>query len=88
MAEFTDIKIFKSKSSGKIKAFVNLTIDGEFVVHGIKIMESDKGLWVAMPSQKNALGEYNDVFHPVTKEARHKLIEAVIEAYQRSYKEH
>ncbi len=85
MVEFTDIRVFRMKNSdGKIRAFVNVTIDGEFVVHGIKVMENEKGLWVAMPSQRSALGEYNDIFHPITKEARVRLIEAVVSAYQRS----
>ncbi len=83
MAEITDVRIYKLMIIGPQKAWAAVTLDGEFAVHGIKVMESEKGLWVGMPARKDARGEYQDIFHPITKEAREKIIKAVLDAYQK-----
>lgn len=83
VAEITDVRIYKTKIVGKQKAFVAVTLDGEFTVHGIKVMEKDDDtLWVSFPARKDASGEFRDIFHPITKEAREKINRAVLEAYE------
>ncbi|MEM2925122.1 MAG: SpoVG family protein [Methanocellales archaeon] len=78
-----NVKVYRVRSENRaLRAYVNATIGNEFAVHGIKVMENEKGLWVAMPRQKDAAGEYRDIFHPITKEARDRLIEAVLNAYR------
>ncbi len=84
MAQITDVRIYKLKIVGPQKAWAAVTLDGEFAVHGLKVMENEKGLWVSMPARKDAKGEYQDVFHPITKEARERIIKAVLEAYQKA----
>ena len=64
-----------------MKAVVSVTIDGEFVVHDIKVIDGDKGLFVAMPSRKASDGEYKDIAHPITSATRQLLQNAIIEAY-------
>ena len=68
----------------KLKAIVNATLDSSFAVHGIRIFDSEKGLFVTMPSQKTATGEFKDVFHAVNNEARKKLVNAVLAEYEKS----
>ena len=64
-----------------MKAVVSVTIDGEFVVHDIKVIDGDKGLFVAMPSRKASDGEYKDIAHPITSATRQLLQNAIIDAY-------
>lgn len=74
----------------KVKAIASVNIGNAFAVHGIRVIESDKGLFVSMPSnsyQKNGKTEYNEIFHPVTKEARTELESHVIEAYEQKLQE-
>ena len=61
---------------------VNITLDDEFVVHDIKVIEGEKGLFIAMPSKKSADGEYRDIAHPITQECRKMFEDAVLEAYK------
>lgn len=61
----TDIRVRRIANEGKMKAVVSVTIDGEFVVHDIKVIDGDKGLFVAMPSRKASDGEYKDIAHPI-----------------------
>lgn len=87
MAEITDVRIYKLKIVGPQKAFATVTLDGEFAVHGIKVMERDDGtLWVSFPARKDVSGEFRDIFHPVTKEAREKISTAILEAYEKESK--
>jgi len=88
MANVTNVKIYRTESSGKQqksqqKAWVDVTFDNQFVVHGLKVMEGEKGLWVTMPSRKNSNGEFKDVFHPITKEAREMLIDSILAEYKK-----
>jgi len=64
-----------------MKAVASITIDGVFVVHDIKVIEGDKGLFIAMPSKKAADGEFRDVAHPINSETRDSLQKLVLEAY-------
>ena len=61
----TDVRIRKIEKEGKMKAVVSITIEDAFAVHDIKIIEGEKGLFIAMPSRRNAEGEYRDVAHPI-----------------------
>jgi stage V sporulation protein G len=83
MVEISDVRIYKTKIIGPQKAFAAVTLDDEFAVHGIKVMENERGLWVSMPARRDAKGEFRDVFHPITRGAREKIINAVIEAYEK-----
>ena len=77
--QITDVRIRKVEKEGKMKAVVSITIDEEFVVHDIKIIEGEKGLFIAMPSRKAADGEYRDIAHSDTRDRIQKLI---LEKYQ------
>ncbi len=83
--EITDIRIFRIIGSDKVKAYANVTLGGEYAVHGVKVMERDDGsLWVSMPRQRSASdGQWRDVFHQITSEARERLYPAVLDAYER-----
>ncbi len=80
--QITDVRIRRvTKEEGKMKAFVSITIDEEFVVHDIKIIEGEKGLFIAMPSRKTADGEYRDIAHPINSETRARIQEIILEKY-------
>ena len=80
--EITDIRIRKVDAEGKMRAVVSVTFDNEFVVHDIKIIESQGGLFIAMPSRKTPTGEFRDIAHPINAESRNKLQTAIFEKYQ------
>ena len=61
----TDVRVRKVAKDGKMKAVVSITLDEAFVVHDIKVIEGEKGLFIAMPSRKTADGEYRDIAHPI-----------------------
>uniref|UniRef100_A0A7C3YQM3 Septation protein spoVG n=1 Tax=Geoglobus ahangari TaxID=113653 RepID=A0A7C3YQM3_9EURY len=84
MVEITEVRIYKSKGNGAVKAYASVSLDGEFVVKGIKILESEKGLWVSMPSRKAKDGSYQDIFHPTTREAREKIVNAILKEYKKA----
>ena len=63
----TDVRVRKIAKEGKMKAIVSITVDDEFVVHDIKVIEGDKGLFIAMPSKRSADGEYRDIAHPISQ---------------------
>jgi len=80
--QITDVRIRKVEKEGKMKAVVSITIDEEFVVHDIKIIEGEKGLFIAMPSRKAADGEYRDIAHPINSDTREKIQTLILEKYQ------
>ena len=80
--QITDVRIRKVEKEGKMKAVVSITIDEEFVVHDIKIIEGDKGLFTAMPSRKAADGEYRDIAHPINSDTRDRIQKLILEKYQ------
>ena len=80
--QITDVRIRKVEKEGKMKAVVSITIDEEFVVHDIKIIEGEKGLFIAMPSRKAADGEYRDIAHPINSETRERIQRLILEKNQ------
>lgn len=82
--QITDVRVRKisSKEGNKMKAVVSITLDDEFVVHDIKIIEGDRGLFIAMPSRKTPDGEYRDIAHPINSVTRNKIQRIVLEKYE------
>ncbi len=80
--QITDVRIRKIEKEGKMKAVVSITIENEFVVHDIKVIEGEKGLFIAMPSRKAGDGEYRDIAHPINSETREKLQQLILEKYK------
>lgn len=80
----TDVRVRKITDEGRMKAVVSITIDDEFVVHDIKVIEGDKGLFVAMPSRRMAEGEYRDIVHPINSEARNKIQTIILDTYRQA----
>lgn len=66
--QITDVRIRKITKEGKMRAVVSITLDNEFVVHDIKVIEGEKGLFIAMPSRRSGDGEFRDVAHPINRE--------------------
>ena len=80
----TDVRVRKISKEGKMKAVVSVTIDDEFVVHDIKVIEGDKGLFIEMPSRRSSDGEYRDVAHPINTSTRERLQAVILEAYEKA----
>ena len=80
--QITDVRIRKVEKEGKMKAVVSITIDEEFVVHDIKIIEGEKGLFIAMPSRKASDGEYRDIAHPINSGTRERIQKLILEKYE------
>ena len=85
--KITGVRIRKVAKEGKMKAVVSITIDEEFVVHDIKVIEGEKGLFIAMPSKKIHGGEYRDIAHPINGEMRNLLQEAIVERFEKALDE-
>ena len=80
----TDVRIRKIATEGKMKAIVSVTFDNEFVVHDIKVIEGQNGLFIAMPSRKTPDGEFKDIAHPINTETRERIQGAILEAYEKA----
>lgn len=80
--QITDVRIRKVDKEGKMKAVVSITIDDEFVVHDIKVIEGEKGLFIAMPSRKASDGEYRDIAHPINSKTRDDIQNLILEKYK------
>ena len=78
----TDVRIRKVNDEGKMKAVVSITFDDEFVVHDIKIIEGQNGLFIAMPSRKMGEGDFRDIAHPLVSDTRNKIRDAIFAAYE------
>lgn len=78
----TDVRVGRVAKEGKMKAVVSITIDEEFVVHDIKVIEGEKGLFIAMPSRKATDGEYRDIAHPINSATREKIQNIILEKYE------
>ena len=78
----TDVRVRKVTKEGKMKAVVSNTIDEEFVVHDIKVIEGEKGLFIAMPSRKASDGEYRDIAHPINSNTRERIQKLILEKYE------
>ena len=83
----TDVWVRKVEKEGKLKAIVSITLDNEFVVHDIKVIEGEKGLFIAMPSKKSADGEFRDIAHPINSSTRERIQTTILERYQESLTE-
>ena len=79
--EITDIRIRKVNADGKLKAYVTVTFDESFVVHNVKIIEGDSGVFIAMPSRKTKNGVYKDVAHPINTDFRTVLQDRILDEY-------
>ncbi|MDP4144525.1 MAG: septation regulator SpoVG [Bacillota bacterium] len=81
--QITDVRIRKITTEGKMKAIVSVTFDGEFVVHDIKVIEGQNGLFIAMPSRKTPDGEFKDIAHPINTTTREKIQNAILDEYEK-----
>ena len=79
--QITDVRVRKVAKEGKMRAIVSITLDDEFVVHDIKVIEGEKGLFIAMPSKKTPTGGYRDIAHPINPEVRAMFEETILKAY-------
>ena len=82
--QITDVRVRKVAKEGKLKAVVSITIDDEFVVQDIKVIEGEKGLFIAMPSKKALDGEYRDIAHPINSGTRERIQSTILEKYSQS----
>lgn len=79
--QITDVRVRQITKEGKMKAVVSITLDDEFVVHDIKVIEGDKGLFIAMPSKKTGDGEYRDIAHPINSSTRESIQKIILDSY-------
>ncbi len=80
--KITDVRVRKVAKEGKMKAVVSITIDEEFVIHDIKVIEGEKGLFIAMPSRKASDGEYRDIAHPINSLTRDSIQTMILNRYE------
>ncbi len=85
--QITDIRIRKMEKPSKMKAVVSITIDDEFVVHDIKVIDGKRGIFIAMPSRKGSDGDYKDIAHPIRSEVRRKLQTQILDKCRAEYPE-
>lgn len=85
--QITDIRVRRIVKEGKMKAVVSVTLDDEFVVHDIKVIEGENGLFIAMPSKKASDGEYRDIAHPINSTTRDAMQKQILEAYEKALME-
>ncbi len=82
--QITDVRVRRITKEGKMKAVASITLDDELVIHDIKVIDGDKGLFIAMPSKKAADGEYRDIAHPINSQTRQKIQTMIFNAYEKS----
>ena len=80
--QVTDVRVRRVEKEGKMKAIVSITMDNEFVIHDIKVIEGEKGLFIAMPSRRSADGEYRDIAHPINSGTREMIQNTIVEKYE------
>lgn len=85
--QITDVRVRRITKEGKMKAIVSITLDDEFVVHDIKVIEGEKGLFIAMPSKKATDGEYRDIAHPINSATREAIQKIILERYEKALEE-
>lgn len=78
----TDVRVRKILTEGKMKAIVSVTLDNAFVIHDVKVVDGQNGLFVAMPSRKTPTGEFRDIAHPISQDARDLLQNEVLKKYE------
>ncbi|MCR5154493.1 MAG: septation regulator SpoVG [Lachnospiraceae bacterium] len=82
--KITDVRIRQVNKEGKMKAIVSVTFDEEFVVHDIKIIDGEKGYFIAMPSRKTIEGDYRDIAHPINSKTREAIQKVILDAYEKA----
>ena len=82
--QVTDVRVRKVTKEGKMRAIVSITLDDEFVIHDIKVIEGDKGLFIAMPSKKATDGEYRDIAHPINAGTRERIQSIILDKYEQA----
>lgn len=85
--QITELRIRKVEDDGKLKAYVTVTFDNQFVVHNVKIIEGKTGLFIAMPSRKTSTGDYKDIAHPISPEFRAELQNKIVSEYEAGHVE-
>lgn len=80
--QITDVRVRRIEKEGKMKAIVSITLDNEFVIHDIKVIEGEKGLFIAMPSRKAADVEYRDIAHPINSGTRDTIQKVILDKYE------
>jgi stage V sporulation protein G len=81
--KITEVRVTKQDGQGTLKAFASITLDGAFAVHGIRVVDGKNGLFVSMPNRQVKDGEYKDIAHPVTKEFKDELTNAVLAEFNK-----
>ncbi len=82
--QITDVRLRKVATEGRMKAIASITIDHEFVVHDIRVIDGNSGMFVAMPSKRTPDGEFRDIAHPITSVTRQRIQDAVLDEYYKS----
>lgn len=82
--EITDVRLRKVNREGRMRAIASITIDSEFVIHDIRVIDGNNGMFVAMPSKRTPDGEFRDIAHPISPLSREKIEAAVLEEYRRA----
>ncbi len=85
--KITDVRVRKIAKEGKLRAVVSITLEEVFVVHDIKVIEGDRGLFIAMPSKKGTDGEFKDIAHPINAETREMVQRTILESYEKALAE-
>ena len=81
--KITDVRLKKVDGHNRLKAIASVTIDDCFVIHELRIIDGDNGLFIAMPSRKLPEGEFKDIAHPINAETREQLEKAVLDEYNK-----
>ena len=85
--EITDVRLRKIETEGKLRAYVSITFDDSFVVHDLRVIDGNKGMFVAMPSKRLPNGDHKDIAHPINTEIRERIQSAVLDVYSRELEE-
>jgi stage V sporulation protein G len=85
--EITDVRLRRVHTDGRMRAIASITIDDEFVVHDIRVIDGNNGMFVAMPSKRTPDGEFRDIAHPISSGTREKIQTAVLTEYDAQGKE-
>src|SRR5699024_8138968 len=82
--EVTDVRLRRVNTEGRMMAIASITLEDEFVIHDIRVIDGNNGLFVAMPSKRTPDGEFRDIAHPINSNTRAKIQDAVLEEYRRA----
>lgn len=80
--EITEVRLRLVREPGKLKAVASITLDGSFVVHDLRVVDAEAGLFVAMPNKRLGTGEFRDIAHPINNETRDYIAKVVIDKYK------